>query len=1622
MKRHIILLLLVSIGLASYGQSYESPDPIQSLVLNTWSNGSSQLVCQSDLLNGSNAMTSGSVSSWDFVNKGVDNSLRIYLDRQSRNKISGPFTIDFTVTYSAYGEDVGINPSSPPSTNTVVLSLDIDPTSGSLEIDEALHTFTGGYKVVVTDIQTSISSDVSVPSWSSISSLFVLETSMRISRAYKTSGLSSPLGLVIDASSMQATLQTGSNDIKIEWTHIDKAIAYDLEWTFIDAATSDNYEVDFDNNATRVYLDGTSSLRSYTIPNIYSEGYLFFRVRPYGLFGSNNDIVCAGEWSDKSYETGLKVIPFSFLDAKTLYPSGKSSYNVSGLNIHEEDKNWTLDVSFAEGGKNKVVVNYADGLNRSRQMVTRMSTDNETVVGETVYDHLGRPAIQVLPVPTNNSVIKFYDGFNLNSNGDIYTWRDFELHNPQIGEYTPDITVMNDGSGASQYYSDHQGASTSYHDDMIPDAHGYPFSQIEYMDDETGRIRRQSGVGITHKLGSGHETFTYYIKPTQYELDRLFGNNVGYASDYLKIVTVDPNGQYSVSYQDRAGNVIATALTGESPNQVDDLGTVSSIINKRDIVEEVGNEINLTSTSNSSVLAYDLLVTSDNSAVKVEHKFGTKNYEPCSGELDLCIDCVYDLTIEVYDENGLLVKDINNNDVRIVEVLGKVSNYNNNTLDNTCGAPLAYSGNVIDMLLDKGVYKVYKTLSVREDAIDYYAAQYIESVKANSDATCYETLDDFLARVDVNCETFESCKECNAYLSQLATGTAVYNEVAAMCSELCTNEQFGGVLDLSGNIYALLLQDVSPGGQYAAYSQKVEFYDDNDNAYTEHKNAPFYSSENSSEKVYLPLSLLNEVNKLPGIVYDDNGTDRSIDRPSWRKPILPHTDGSKKNKYLDASGNVATVEIDGVFYEPQDLPTVKDFVDNFQESWAASLVRYHPEYAYYEFHNDLKAANSLAFDKLFMETVGYQEAFDGGLFYPVKAPVSLDASGLQELSGYMQSLPSSPINFVNGDPAFSQSSVNKANFIKSLVEYRSFPSDITVNYSCSGCSDPNSLKNDEYLSIWEIAWLTALGYDFVDGDNNWSYTQMQDELENNYDLLTTATTGCADAVKQRYWATFKYLYYSEKQRFLREAADEYALTRTQYNGCIGVDAGEFEDNLYVQNRVTRLIDKVKTFFAGKDVPNYDPEENSTNQAYHFQDDPNQNCYLETERLKSFSQKSKRFTNDVYSAVGLDVDDSNIGELIDALEANAEELRSSTKNVDDPCSKNVEYWMEQLSSCVVSHSSYFDSEGKWITTNQTYIDITSAFTAICKEGQLNNGNSSEFRNPYGVTKLSGNKTITYDGNEFNSFQDVLDHYLGSLDVNGDPIFDKHCTALKINYPDGDEISGALNNGYWPHLDKCGCDIITSSKDAYDNLPVDSKPESFMEYFTQETGIITNNLNDLLCLCENLASDKEVEDYEIPVPRGLTCQNCISCTQLSPLVVEFECETGIDIQTITEQEIITVSNRMTDIEVFTGYFNNYFGFHYTWFEVYDLLNCCELTESSRPCSYDETVTQDIEDALNELTASNSHTVQDLLKPGEIALLNEDDIGLSPFAALRELVGYTPKFQPGDCALTYQAIRDP
>ena len=118
---------------------------------------------------------------------------------------------------------------------------------------------------------------------------------------------------------------------------------------------------------------------------------------------------------------------------------------------------------------------------------------------------------------------------------------------------------MGEDAGAGQFYS--KSNVKLEENAYVPDAEGYPFSITRYTPDNTGRILRQGGVGDQLQVGR-HDTRYYYGRPGRWELERLFGVNVGNASHYEKRLIVDPNGQASVSYLDAKGRTVAHGACG----------------------------------------------------------------------------------------------------------------------------------------------------------------------------------------------------------------------------------------------------------------------------------------------------------------------------------------------------------------------------------------------------------------------------------------------------------------------------------------------------------------------------------------------------------------------------------------------------------------------------------------------------------------------------------------------------------------------------------------------------------------------------------------------------------------------------------------------------------------------------------------------------------------------------------------------------------------------------------------------------------------------------------------------------------------------------------------------------
>ncbi|MAN27754.1 3-coathanger stack domain-containing protein, partial [Mesonia sp.] len=574
---------------------------------------------------------------------------------------------------------------------------------------------------------------------------------------------------------------TWDRDVLLNWNSINGAERYELEWTWIDnfnqivggpdltASQVELTEAQFQHNSSRI----STSKTNYSIPLVYSKGYLVFRVRAVGRFVNEVDKELFGPWS------------ISGSSLQTVQQWG-SYYPVQ--NVNHDTKNWQFQASYAEDGKKKEVLSYFDGSLRNRQTITNINTDNLTIVGETVYDTQGRAAIEILPVPTStvsntsNEGLHYYKNFNQNMDGDKYNHLDFDW---TVEEACNNLAKgMKASSGASKYYSDSELQNN--YQDFVPDAQNFPFSQIEYTQDNTGRIARKGGVGPNHQLGTNNEMKYFYGIPTQQELNRLFGNNVGNANFYKKNVVVDPNLQVSVSYIDPKGKTIATALAGNHPANNDGKilepledevhgahqTVVTDLLNKDNFADpDTNQDNNVLFTTGNFANYYDgllsdsqRLVTTEPTDLKVDYSFTVPAKTFNSPENDMCFlyPLVYDLEIDVTNNCGESMLETNH----FEPLKSTVGEYNYNATSGYIEATpnattqLSYSlENPIPIPgLNVGAYGIKKELKVNEDALEVFAEDYVRRL-TDKNNVCYVDWDDFAPNTSIE-GCFQSCQDC----------------------------------------------------------------------------------------------------------------------------------------------------------------------------------------------------------------------------------------------------------------------------------------------------------------------------------------------------------------------------------------------------------------------------------------------------------------------------------------------------------------------------------------------------------------------------------------------------------------------------------------------------------------------------------------------------------------------------------------------------------------------------------------------------------------------------------------------------------------------------------------------
>lgn len=560
------------------------------------------------------------------------------------------------------------------------LRISFDPAQGTSYIDKAIKTYE---EVLKADLTVR-----AIQYWSTGDTLLIPQTTVPAELEDVYLDLEYDVERFYNMASTAPTLQrvTESVDnfsqeqlVTMTWNYIRGAESYDLEWLFIDAgnaALTTNFNFDW-ANATRVNVWNPF----YTIDMAFPRGIVLFRVRAVGVdfrnfYATGNITRFEGNWSC-AQQTGQTQTNAALFTAFTRLdiPFGR-----------DKNLNWQYSVSFAEDGKKSEGISFYDGSLNTRQSLTKVNTDTNLIVAESRLDYQGRPAVQFLPTPVSatspqTAALRYQTDFNPG-----FTRLDFDV----------DAKVLNptplDTSGTSSktgYYYSGSNIATDRGQALQATTNGYAYTQIRYKNDGTNRPHSQAGVGANFRMGSQRETRYFYGTPTQEELDRLFGSEVGFSKHYSKNMVIDANGQTAVTYVDQEGRTIATALAGDVPANLLPI----------DYTSYTGEPITANLLNNNGLNQNNQMVSMSTltvpSSTLYSFTYSVASDTTCGGLCyPICETCRYDVRIWIENEDGTYVNPPSNN--------GPLVNVTN----------IASGTYTFSVTLPIGVYRVIKMVSL----------------------------------------------------------------------------------------------------------------------------------------------------------------------------------------------------------------------------------------------------------------------------------------------------------------------------------------------------------------------------------------------------------------------------------------------------------------------------------------------------------------------------------------------------------------------------------------------------------------------------------------------------------------------------------------------------------------------------------------------------------------------------------------------------------------------------------------------------------------------------------------------------------------------------------------------
>ncbi|WP_431244381.1 thrombospondin type 3 repeat-containing protein [Flavobacterium sp. P21] len=355
------------------------------------------------------------------------------------------------------------------------------------------------------------------------------------------------------------------------------------------------------------------------------------------------------------------------------------------------------------------------------------------------------------------------------------------------------------------------------------------------------------------------------------------------------------------------------------------------------------------------------------------------------------------------------------------------------------------------------------------------------------------------------------------------------------CNKVCnpTAIEFETACQMNEN---LLVSDLRPNGQYGATD--INIIDVNGNplpnpnfdklSIFNSNGSLFYNGSTAGNNWKHPKKAISPTQDQVDTYKDMYGVPsvievKIVDNTSNPKKYSPEVDPA----FTPTLSSVKAPDGSDIWtVQPEQLKNVSDFIANWEDSWAQSLLLYHPEYRYLEYSREIcKRTSNFSIAKS-TGTVSTPLSSDGYDSYLMNTSTYADARS-KGFVDFDSAGNSGKLLIYNNDPYFKQVQVVAPFEDGTLYNMRTGNNSI-MYYALNNSYIAGSGTN---LTMYQVA--------------------LQGVMCNSFSVCDLNNVSLSEAQKNEVWNAYKALYIGLKNKIKHIFSNIYAMQRKSYNGCIG---------------------------------------------------------------------------------------------------------------------------------------------------------------------------------------------------------------------------------------------------------------------------------------------------------------------------------------------------------------------------------------------------------------------------------------------------------------------------------------